>query len=117
MTGNDPKHDRYFHSLDSVVVLFSKHINYTSWNLKQRFPGLLKRVIVAIERDVIFHDISKDILSVYHKQFPEGEISLPLLPPLSSSQEIVLWHWMGDNDNWCPYDPKQNEGFWTFYFN
>ena len=30
MTGNDPKHDRYFHSLDSVVVLFSKHINYTS---------------------------------------------------------------------------------------
>ena len=71
---------------------------------------MIKRVIIAIEPDVIFHDISKEILSVYNKQFPEGHITLPSLPTASNSQEILLWHWMGDNNNWYPYDPKQNEG-------
>ncbi|KAL5255578.1 hypothetical protein ACHWQZ_G010974 [Mnemiopsis leidyi] len=86
-----------------------RHVAQIVQSVVTKYNGLLKRVIVAIERDIIFHDISKDVLSVYSKQFPEGEISLPSLPPLPSSQEIVMWHWMGDNDNWCPYDPKQNE--------
>jgi len=71
---------------------------------------MFKRVIVAVERDVIFHDFSKEVLGVYNKVFPEGHITLPSLPPLPPSQDIILWHWMGDNNNWYPYDPKQNEG-------
>ena len=65
---------------------------------------------MSIERDVIFHESSKEILSVYNKAFPTGWIDLPSPEVMPSSQDIFMWHWMGDNDNWYPYDPKQNEG-------
>ena len=58
----------------------------------------------------MFHDISKQVLATYHGIFTEGHIALPALPSLPTSQDIILWHWVGDNGNWYPYDPRQNEG-------